>query len=186
MRTITLPNFRYALLPLIAGGFIVTWSLSDGLPIWPAAATAPSQTVTVGALRLPFTFQDVVRHFEDAVGPAQERSNVQAAFRGGTLGENFYEIVASRHGSDLLLRIQVNDNYGMNLVREFFEASFFDWRESEQFYALLDGRSGSRAVTMPRFHVLWESGTRGEVTTISMTFSPRFRTLSAQPQGTPH
>ena len=44
-------------------------------------------------------------------------------------------------------------DYGMNYIREFFEAPFFLRAESEQLYILLDGGPGIRSVALERFNV---------------------------------
>ena len=69
-------------------------------------------------------------------------------------------------------------------MREFFEAPFFQWRESQQFYALLNGRDVTSTLHLPRFNVLFKYSSPGVEANITMIFSPRLRRLS-EPQQEP-
>ena len=186
----TIPIFRTSnvlLLSLAASAvFFLGWNLID--KIAPAISVpAPAIGVTTEATPqiLPFTFNEVVRYFEDALAMApQERFVDEAIFRGGTYYENFYTITVTRHGPDVRVAFNVIDDYGMTLVREFFEAPFFQKRESEQFYALLDGRNVTRTLHLSRFNVFFEYNCPDFAADINMNFSPRFRSLSAPENAT--
>ncbi|MGZ4982879.1 MAG: hypothetical protein ACXWAX_08715 [Chthoniobacterales bacterium] len=137
-------------------------------------------TTEVAPQFLPFSFENVVRYFEDTLATSpQERLMNQVIFRGGTRDENFYTITITRRGPELLVAFNVIDDYGMNLVREFFEAPFFQSRESQEFYALLSSQNGTRSVSLPRFNLLFDYSSRGLDANVTMIFSPRMRSLSA-------
>ncbi len=156
------------------------WSARDKFLAISLPTPTLKEPAEVAPQFLPFAFENVVRYFQDALAtPPQERLTNQVIFRGGTREENFYTITITRRGPDLLVAFNVIDDYGMNLVREFFEAPFFQARESQQFYALLSGQNGTRAVSMPRFNLLFDYSSHGFDANIIMTFSPRLRSFSA-------
>lgn len=161
----------------------VAWETRDKLP-----ATLPFAGVELSrpsempraAPRLPFTFEDVINYFQDSLAqPPQERRSNDALFRGGDGEEHSFTIAISRNGPDLQLKFQVIDDYGMNIVREFFEAPFIEWKESEQLYALLSMGSGLRTINLPRFDVAFECDNRAETTVVTLMFSPRSRYISS-------
>ena len=158
----------------------VAWETRDKLPATlPFAAvelSRPSEMPNV-ATRLPFTFDDVVKYFQESLAqPPQERRFNYALFRDG--GEHSFAIAISSNGPDLSLKFQVFDDYGMNMVREFFEAPFIQWEESEQLYALFYMGGGLRTINLPRFNVALECDNRAETTVVTLMFSPRSRYIS--------
>ena len=184
MRTLTHPQFTgIGLLSITAIALtFVAWQTRDKLPAaLPFAGvelSRPSEMPSV-ATRLPFTFEDVIKYFQDSLAqPPQERRFNYALFRGGNGDEHSFTIAISSNGPDLLLKFQVIDDYGMNMVREFFEAPFIQWKESEQLYALLYMGVGLRAINLPRFDVAFECDNRAEATVVSLMFSPRSRSIS--------
>jgi len=187
MRTLTHPRITGIGLVSIAAMALtfVAWDTRDKLPTtFPVAAVErirPSEPPSA-ATRLPFTLDDVIRYFQDGLvaQPPQERRFNYAFFRvgGGDGGEHSFTIAVSTNGPDLLIKFHVVDDYGMNIVREFFEAPFIQWKESEQLYALLSMGSGIRTINLPRFDVVFECDNRGESTVVSLMFSPRGRSVS--------
>jgi hypothetical protein len=160
----------------------VAWKTRDKLPTtFPFAGvelSRPSEMPSA-ATRLPFTFDDVIRYFQDSLAqPPQERRFNYALFRCGDGGEHSFTIAISSDGPDLLVKFHVVDDYGMNIVREFFEAPFIQWKESEQLYALLSMGSGIRTINLPRFDVVFECDNRAETTVVTLMFSPRSRYIS--------
>ena len=153
--------------------------LSPTLPVGPSAWSRTNELPAAPQL-LPFTFLDVVAHFETSLGqvPQEKRPN-EVVFWGGNNRENFYSITVTSYGSsDLLVKFNVIDEHGMTLVRDFFDARFFQRRESEQLCALLDGRNATRSLSLPRFDVMYQYDSPGYDATISLLFSPRFRSVS--------
>lgn len=160
----------------------VAWETRDKLPTtFPFAGvklSRPSEMPSA-ATRLPFTFDDVIRYFQDSLAqPPQERRFNYALFRCGDGGEHSFTIAISSDGPDLLVKFHVVDDYGTNIVREFFEAPFIQWKESEQLYALLSMGSGIRTINLPRFDVVFEYDNRAETTVVTLMFSPRSRYIS--------
>ena len=165
--------------PRITGiGLVSIAALALIFVAWQTRDKRPSEMPSV-ATRLPFTFDDVIKYFQESlVQLPQERRFNYALFRGGNGGEHSFTIAISSDGPDLLLKFQVIDDYGMNIVREFFEAPFFQRNESEQLYALLHPGSGLRTISLPRFDVAFECDNRAETTVVTLMFSPRSRYIS--------
>lgn len=63
-------------------------------------------------------------------------------------------------------------DYGMNYIREFFEAPFFLGQESEQLYALLDAGPGIRSVALERSNVQMRISEVGRWLVVALEFSP--------------
>lgn len=182
MKTLAIPNFtRFGAISLTAIGLIFAGlTIRDKVPFFGAQTIGLSRTTDVSPQFLPFAYNDIVRYFEDALGfRAQEHFANQVVFHGGTTPDDFYTITVTRRGTDLLVNFSVVDDYGMNMVREFFEAPFFQRYESEQFYSMLNGRDVTRMLHMPRFNVLFEYNSPGLAANINMIFSPRVPSLSA-------
>jgi hypothetical protein len=189
MKALTRPRFTGLTFLSLAAAGVVFFS-SDllrptaSVTLVPAEMSIPGTQTPTAAQLLPFTFRDAVRYFETSLAQfPQEIRPDEVVFRGGNHRDNFYTISVVSYGSDVLVRFDVMDDYGMTLVREFFEAPFFHARESEQFYALLDGKTSTKALHLPRFDVLYEYDGRGDGAIISMLFSPRVRTIGRPEEG---
>lgn len=147
----------------------------------PAFSSIPiARTITreysPAAHRLPFSFKTVVQYFEISLGHApKERSANHAVFTGGRIGDGLFTISAAGLGSDIFMKFTVTDEYGMNFVREFFEAPFFQWSETEQLYILFYMGDGLRWLRLPRFDVVFEFATGSENTTVALLFAPQIR-----------
>ena len=63
-------------------------------------------------------------------------------------------------------------DYGVNYIREFFEAPFFLRPESEQLYMLLDRGPGIRSVALERFNVQMRISEAGRWLVVALEFSP--------------
>ena len=164
-----------------AGLVLVSWPLvkpAHITSILQRQVSLPATELPPAIRLLPFTYHDVVLYFQNSLAefPQQVHAN-EVVFRGGHHPDNFYTITIVSYGSNVLVKFDVVDDYGMTLLREFFEAPFFQWSESEQFYALLDGRNITRSLRLPRFEVVYEYDGRGEAAVISMMFSPGRRTI---------
>lgn len=62
-------------------------------------------------------------------------------------------IIGSDLGVGLSVVLLATGGYGVNYIREFFEAPFFLSEETEQLYKLLDSGPGIRSVTLDRFNI---------------------------------
>ena len=125
---------------------------------------------------LPFSLEDATNYFVDAMGgPPNERHANYAMFEGGRTGDGLFNITMVQRGPEILVRFQVIDDYGMNFIRELFEAPFFLRHESEQLYVLLYMGEGIHCATLPRFDVVFEHDARPEQTVVTLFFSPPVR-----------
>jgi hypothetical protein len=154
------------------------WQLRNKVP---ALSSIPIARTSTGeysppAHELPFSLEAVVQYFEMSLGEApKERSANHAVFTGGRTGDGSFTISAAGLGSEIFVKFTVTDDYGMNLVREFFEAPFFQRTESEQLYILLYMGDGLRWLRLPRFDVVFEFATDSENTTVVLLFVPQIR-----------
>jgi hypothetical protein len=103
---------------------------------------------------LPFSLAQVLRHFNEAFGKQpfriDERTHVYVD------RENPDEtviITVSDLDTGLAVVLLATGNYGVNYMREFFEASFFLRPETEQFYTFLDRGPGTRSIALDRFTI---------------------------------
>lgn len=155
--------------------FVVGWQLRGVSPRVPSVWNRSIEEPAAPQL-LPFTFAEVVSYFAGEVPfVVQERRANEVVFRGGDNPENVYSIIVSSSGSELLVRFNVVDDYGMTLVRGFFDAPMFRRDESAQLNALLDGQNTTRALRLPRFDVIYEYKSPDCDAIISLIFSPRIR-----------
>ena len=188
MKTLYYPRITsLSLVSLAAVGVsLFAWESRDKLPAgFPFAAVERSvpREIPKIATQLPFTFEDVTKYFQESLAhPPQEKRFNYAVFRSGDGIDYFYTVAISSSGPDLLVKFQVVDDYGMNIVREFFEAPFIQRKESKQLHALLYMGSGIRTINLPRFVVVFEYDNRSESTTVSLMFSPHSRYVSTQPR----
>jgi hypothetical protein len=63
-------------------------------------------------------------------------------------------------------------DWGVDYIREFFEAPFFLKAESEQLYGLLDSGPGARSATLSRFQVKIDVSETREWIVIKTEFEP--------------
>ncbi len=153
----------------------IGYQLTHRLPVTlPRAVATPNSLVekTAAVARLPFTFDDVVDYFVQALEQTPtQRSPTYARFDGGSMREGLFSVMIERHEGQMLLRFHVIDDYGMNVVREFFEAPFFQSNESERLYGLLYAGEGMHSAKLSRFDVLCDYQTRPDETVITLFFS---------------
>lgn len=183
MSTATYPRISWiglVLITTIALAFS-SWQLRNEMAALAPLAFGRSSTSEYSppADPLPFSFETVVQYFDMSLGHAPiVRSGNHAVFAGGRSGDGFFTISATALGSEILVIFSVTDDYGMNLVREFFEARLFQWSESEQLYILLYMGDGIRWVRLPRFDIVFEFASGSENTTVTMLFAPRIRNIN--------
>ena len=120
---------------------------------------------------LPFSIGQVLDHFTEAFG--KRPSKIEANGFVYSDGQNPDE-VAVITVSDLKVGVGVvllaTGDYGVNYIREFFEAPFFLAPESEELYMLLDRGSGIRSVE--RFDVQLSISDAGRWLVVALEFRP--------------
>jgi len=158
-----------------AGGMLLLPPLAYG----PADEQAPPETrvsVDHSPFRLhtlPFSVGQVLDYFNEAFGKRPFKMDDKSF------------VYADRENPDEVAIITVSDleaslgvvllatgDYGVNYIREFFEAPFFRRPESEQLYMLLDGGPGIRSVALERFNVQMRISEAGRWLVVALEFSP--------------
>jgi hypothetical protein len=103
---------------------------------------------------LPFSFDQVVSYFDDAFERSARRmpDGTCVYIEGNTPDESIIMAVSSRE-SKIVITLLTNGDWGVNYIREFFEAPLFLRAESEQLYTLLYANPGAGAAALGRFDV---------------------------------
>ena len=157
----------------VAGGMFLL------APLYPAGEQASGETKVSGdlsALRLhslPFSLDQVLNHFNEAFG--KRASRIDERTFGYTDRENPDEMViitVSDLDTGLAIVLLATGDYGVNYMREFFEAPFFLREETEQFYKLLEQGPGVRSITLERFKVQMSISHVGSWIVAAMEFGP--------------
>jgi hypothetical protein len=121
-----------------------------------AASKAPQSVgESVSDFRpLPFSFDQVVSYFDDAFERSARRmpDGTCVYIEGNTPDESIIMAVSSRE-SKIVITLLTNGDWGVNYIREFFEAPLFLRAESEQLYTLLYANPGAGAAALGRFDV---------------------------------
>jgi hypothetical protein len=122
---------------------------------------------------LPFSLAQVLHHFNEAFGKQpfkiDERTFVYVD------RENPDEVViitVSDLDTGLAVVLLTTGNYGVNYMREFFEAPFFFHSETEQFYRSLDRGPGIRSIALDRFRVELSISHASNWIVVAMEFRP--------------
>jgi hypothetical protein len=158
-----------------AGGLL----LLPPLAYDPAGEQAPAETrvsVDHSPLRLhtlPFSVGQVLDYFNEAFGKRpfkiDDKSFVYTD-RGNP--DEVATITVSDLEASLGVVLLATGDYGVNYIREFFEAPFFLRPEIEQLYMLLDRGPGIRSVALERFNVQMRISEAGRWIVVALEFSP--------------
>jgi hypothetical protein len=113
-----------------------------------------AEVSVVNSRPLPFSFEEVLGYFDDAFEkPAYRVQNNTFVYLEENAPDDAVLISISAAEGKIAVTLIANGDYGVNYIREFFEAPFFLRSESEQLYALLDADPGGRSATLVRFDV---------------------------------
>ena len=163
-------------LALAAAGWML---LPPPLGYDPAGEQSPAETrvsVEQSPLRLqilPFSVGQVLEYFNEAFGKRPFKIDDKTFVY--TDRENPDEeaiITVSNLEASLGVVLLATGDYGVNYIREFFEAPFFLRAESEQLYMLLAGGPGIRSVALERFNVQMRIFERGRWIVVALEFRP--------------
>ena len=129
-----------ALALTVGGGMLLLPSVAQNdAPSEPRA----SAELTLPSSLLPFSLDQVLNHFNEAF--EKRPSRIDERTFGYTDRENSDEMVIitiSDLDTGLAIVLLATGDYGVNYMREFFEAPFFLREETEQFYKLLEQGPG--------------------------------------------
>ena len=163
-------------LALAAAGWML---LPPPLGYDPAGEQSPAETrvsVEQSPLRLqilPFSVGQVLEYFNEAFGKRPFKIDDKTFVY--TDRENPDEeaiITVSNLEASLGVVLLATGDYGVNYIREFFEAPFFLSAESEQLYMLLAGGPGIRSIALERFNVQMRIFERGRWIVVALEFRP--------------
>lgn len=103
---------------------------------------------------LPFSFNQVLGYFDAALQKPGHtaRSDIREYVENNALGE-YAAVIVSGSGQKVRVAVVTNGDWGVNYIREFFEAPFFLRSESERLYTLLGANPSARCVNLGRFDV---------------------------------
>jgi len=164
------------ILALAAAGWML---LPPPLAYDPAGELSPAETrvsVEHSPLRLqtlPFSVGQVLEYFNEAFGkrPFKIDDKSFVYTDRGNPDEVAMITVADLEASLGVVLLATGD-YGVNYIREFFEAPFFLRAESEQLYMLLTGGPGIRSVALERFNVQMRISETGRWIVVALEFRP--------------
>ncbi|MGA7392115.1 MAG: hypothetical protein WBW78_05640 [Terrimicrobiaceae bacterium] len=138
-----------------------------------AAAARVSVDHSVRLHSLPFSLAQILDYFNEAFGKRPFKTGHKSFVY--TDRENPDEVAivtVSNLESRLGVALLATGDYGVNYIREFFEASFFLRPESEQLYMLLEGGPGIRSFALERFSVQISISESGRWLVVALEFRP--------------
>jgi hypothetical protein len=108
----------------------------------------------LGSHALPFSFEQVLSYFEDAFGkPAYKVHDKTFVYIEGNAPDEAVTVAVSATERKIAVTVIAGGDWGVNYIREFFEAPFFLRSESERLYTLLDANPSAGAAALDRFDV---------------------------------
>ena len=121
---------------------------------------------------LPFDGQ-VLNYFNEAFGKRPiKRDDKIFVYADRENPDEVVTIAVSDFGASLGVVLLATGDYGVNYIREFFEAPFFLLPESERLYMLLDKGTGIRSLALPRFNVQMRISEAGKWLVVALEFRP--------------
>ena len=168
-------KIRKTLALAAAGGMLLLPPLAND----PADEQSPSETrvsVDHSPLQLhtlPFSVGQVLDYFNEAFGKRPFKIDDKSFVymdRGNP--DEVAIITVSDLEASLGVVLLATGDYGVNYIREFFEAPFFLHRESEQLYTLLEGGPGIRSFALERFSVQISISESGRWLVVALEFRP--------------
>lgn len=132
------------------------------MPLWCRASVSPNLNETAHSAErersfapaLPFSFEEVLSYFQDSLGKLPNKvHNKSYAFIENENSDEAVIIFLSAVEPTITVVLVTTGDFGVNYIREFFEAPFFLRSETEQLYALMDAGLGTRSIELGRFGV---------------------------------
>ena len=122
---------------------------------------------------LPFSIGQVLNYFNEAFGKRPvKRDDKIFVYADRENPDEVVTIAVSDFGASLGVVLLATGDYGVNYIREFFEAPFFLLPESERLYMLLDKGTGIRSLALPRFNVQMRISEAGKWLVVALEFRP--------------
>ena len=110
------------------------------------------------ARQKPLTFTNAISFFREALGRPPLKVDQRTAIfaEGEWKNANIYNhsaIIVENADDDVEITYVMSGDEGMNWVNEFFDSHFFDQRETESLFALLNRGPGTHKANVGRFRV---------------------------------
>jgi hypothetical protein len=122
---------------------------------------------------LPFSLDQVLSYFNEAFGKQPFRIDERSfVYTDRENPDETVMVTISDLPTGLAVVLLATGDYGVNYMREFFEAPFFLRAETEQFYAFLDRGPGIRAIALDRFEVQMSISHAGNWIVVALEFGP--------------
>jgi hypothetical protein len=122
---------------------------------------------------LPFSLDQVLSYFNEAFGKQPFRiDECSFVYTDRDNPDETVMVTISDLPTGLAVVLLATGDYGVNYMREFFEAPFFLRAETEQFYAFLDRGPGIRAIALDRFQVQMSISHAGDWIVVALEFGP--------------
>ena len=158
--------FLGVLLVLLPSPAAAKWSGSSDIP-------RLARTSRFNPGLLPFSFEQVVGYFDDAFQkPGSEIQDHTYVYIEGASPDELVTMIVYSTGQKIGVTVLSGGDWGVNYIREFFEAPFFFKSETEQLYALLDSGADSRSASLSRFKVTIDVSETREWIVIRAEFEP--------------
>ena len=147
------------------------------LPLAPPAGDLSGANASIEerlpSVPLPFSLNQVLDHFNEAFGKhALRRDDRTFVYIDRENPDETVVLTVAARDPYLEVTLLTTGDYGLNYLREFFEAPFFLRSETEQFYAFLDRGLGSRSITLDRFTFRLSSLQTGDWLAVILEFGP--------------
>ena len=166
-------RIRRTLALAVAGGMFVLPPLDPPESKPPVKREFRSIMHHFGCILCPFSVGQVLDYFNEAFGMRPFKIDDQSFVytdRGNP--DEVAMVTVSGFEASLEVVLLATGDYGLNYIREFFEAPFFLRPESEQLYMLLDSGPGIRSVPLERFNVQMRISEAGRWLVVAVEFSP--------------
>jgi hypothetical protein len=155
-------------------------AVSGGVLFFPSSAQLEVRLEPRGSVELrlpsallPFSLAQVLRHFNEAFGKQPFRIDERTyVYVDRENPDETVIITVSDLDTGLAVVLLATGNYGVNYMREFFEAPFFLRPETEQFYTFLDRGPGIRSVALDRFRIELSISHAPNWIVVAMEFRP--------------
>ena len=122
---------------------------------------------------LPFSVGQILDYFTEAFGKGPFKIEGKSfVYKDRENPDEVVIIIVSDLGGGTSVVLLATGGYGVNYIREFFEAPFFLREETEQLYKLLDSGPGIRSVTLERFNIQMGITAAESWVVVAIEFSP--------------
>ena len=158
-------------LALVVGGGVLLLSPAAQLQV--PSKPGASIELRLPSFLLPFSLAHILSHFNEAFGKQPFRIDERTfVYSDRENPDETVIVTVSDLTTGLAVVLLATGDYGVNYMREFFEAPFFLQAETEQFYALLDRGPGIRAITLDRFKIQMSISHAGNWIVVALEFGP--------------